>query len=145
MHSVSPTSFIPTVAGVAMVWTAIWLAGPLAVAAVITVGMLTLAGGSVAAGIRRASEGPPTDPEQEWATYRTMRQGAIFSALAIPFICVMWLIYVDSSPARALGAAGLALLWISGIRNQRDFLAHLQDRAQRADASQVAANRSGSA
>ena len=134
--------FIPTVVGAAMVWTGIWLAGPPALAAVITVGTLVLLVGSVAAGLRRrrAAEGGPIDPEEAWATYRTMRVGAIYTALVTPFIGAVILIYVEPTLARTLLAGGVAVLWVSGIINERHLLATLRDRAQEASSSHGAAD-----
>jgi hypothetical protein len=134
-------SFIPTIVGIAMTWTAIWLAGPPTLAAAISLGALILFGGSILAGLRRrrAGEGRPLDPEEAWATYRRMRSSAIFSAVVTPFVIAMFVIDIDPPLARWLGAGGVAVLFISGIRNERHILASVRDRAERASSSPAAA------
>lgn len=136
-NCVSPVallSFVPTIVGGLMTFAGIWVSAGPAPAAIITIGALLLFGSSIVAGLRRrqADTDAPVDPAEAWQTYRTLRLGAIFTALMAPVICVLVLAYIDTTLGAALLVGGIVISSIGGIPAERKFLANMRDRAQSA-------------
>jgi hypothetical protein len=97
----------------------------------ITGGSLLLFGGALIVGLRRrrAADRPVTGEDAERA-YDHLRRAFLLNRLAAPIICILIVIYVDSSLGRTLIVGGLLLSAFAGIPGERETLANLRSQAE---------------
>jgi hypothetical protein len=124
-------SRIVSYAGLIVAWVGLWISTNMVAALVITVGSLLLIGGSVFVGLRRrrAADGLVRGEDAQRA-YDHVRRGFLWNRLAVPVICVLILIYVDSTLGRALVVGGLLLSTFAAIPGEREILDKLRTQAE---------------
>lgn len=119
--------------GLIVAWVGVWIStNPLA-ALVIIGSSFVLFGGSAIAGLRRRrTGGSQVTREEAQQAYDRLRSAYLWNRLATPVICVLILIYVDSTQGRWLVVGGLLLSVLASVPAERETLAHLRSQAESA-------------